>query len=818
MEGIVRGTVNNIDLSRRQVALVRGGDNVIICCNFPTVESLDPLANKLYFNRGDQLSLQGVHATPTIFNVKNIIGVELPSNIDSFKIFIISNMNRVLDVFHVSKIYDHLHAVAEAGGTVCCPEDQLSIYADMWIDNKTSVGYEDFLTLSYTDGDGRVSRIFKGDAFDRMMTAWIKFYDLRKLQAMGLTNEEIEYSGYSSYGLRKQLMENPYLVASVTPQRCALCDMYTGRTPLVTDPPCHVIKRKLWLDVRKKKWSCTPLADLSRMCRNIHQYTDVLQDIYEVVIDDVILYHDDDRMPGDTTSQPSVVGSSKMYYLKKQYDVVMLLKNEVIRRMKDDTYHPLGTPLITNQMLDTHQREGIYQAMNNNISIITGPAGSGKTTLLKELCHNLEIHNLKYAVASFTGKAVVRARQMGGLGERAATLHRMLSGNSPNADFMYLIIDEATMTSNELMYEFLKAYPRNFPILLIGDINQLQPIDWGGFFRSLVDCRSIPITYLSNIHRVTTSEGYEDGIIKNTTGIANWPDGQLYTFKQTPNFITIDCNIMEVAALVQSFKDNGSSQNDVTVLCPYAKNYGVGEMNTLLQTIWCGDNQFVKNGEELWFVGGRVMMLNNNYDIDVFNGQEGTIISVCDQYVEVNFPFVQAAGKQLPAAGCTITQTGAKTVDGVEMISYDRLVKFPFKFQGTAIVKKEKDSSNRLHISSIKLSYVISVHKSQGSEWANVIYYIPREANMNGSFITREMTYVALSRSSKMAIVAGSPYNAIKSIGCRSPYRCEMLTNYFKKELPRLYNKIEKVFTFDHSNTISEDQCDIYVGDDDDFW
>lgn len=810
---IVRGVINSVDWTHRTVILVRSGDNAIISCNFPVVVSLDINANKMYFNKGDQLSVIGKQNSPTSFTVKDVIGIELPTNIDSFKYFIISNMNKLLNLFHVSQIYAHLEDVANTTGNNCA-EDQMSIFADMWSNNQTSILYEDFLTMTYNDGDGRISRVFKADAFGRMMSCWIKFYDLRKLQAMGLSVEEIEKSGYSSYQLRKQLMINPYLVASITFQRCQLCDMYIGRIPLDTDKPCHSIKRRLWLDVIKKKWSCTPHANLLRVCGNLNNYLDPLQNIYEVVIDEVPLYKQDDTID----DVKPIIGYTKMYYLKKQYDVVMLIKNRIIKRMTDEPYHKLGQPLITNHLLDEFQRDGIYQAMNSNVSIITGPAGSGKTTLLKELCHNLEMHNVKYAVASFTGKAVVRARQMSGLGERCATLHRMLGGNADNCDFKYLIMDEATMTSNELMYEFEKVYGHDFPILFVGDVNQLQPIDWGGFFSSMVESRSIPITYLTNIHRVVTDEGYEDGIIKNSTAISNWPDGQLYTFKQTQNFITYECSLIEITSLIEMYKETGVPQSDVTVLCPYAKNYGVSHLNQLIQTIWCGQNDYIEEKDMIWFVGGRVMMLKNNYDIDVFNGQEGLITSVCKDYVEVNFPFVQEVTKKIPSKGCVITQTGAKMVDDIEMISFQRLVKFPFKYSPVAVTNdKDKDSDTKLHISCIQLSYVISVHKSQGSEWSHVIYYIPKEANMDGGFITRDKTYVAITRASKVVIIAGSPYNAVKSIASRPPYRCEMLTNYFKHDLPRLYNLIKREMKFDHDNLITAEECGLdYLMDDDD--
>lgn len=816
MLSVIRGSVTGVDSTMNTVTMVRQDDNSVIACIMPEQKITTENTTKkrpLYFQRGDVVTLLGTPTSPTTFSVKDVVGVQLPTSIDNFKYFIISNSSRSLDNFHATKIYDALQGMCKVTGAIS-PEDQLSVLVDSYFKGEASVLLEDFRTMTYTNSDGKITQIFKGESFEILMTSWRKLYDRRSLLAMGLTEDDIEKSGYSDYSLLKQLKENPYLVPSITKEKCEVCDIYTGRTPLSTDVPCHNIKRRMWLNTYKKKYSCTSHVDLARQCRGFERYIPDLTSTYGVIVDHVMKYRHDDSVGNDKTGQISVVPH---YYLEKQYQVVMKIRSEIVRRMKDSPYFKLGQPQISNHKLDNCQRQGIETAMNSNVTIITGPAGSGKTTLLKELCRNLDMHRVKYAIASFTGKAVVRARQMSGVGERVATLHRMLSGNTENADFQYLIIDEATMTSNELFYDFLCAYTGNYPILFIGDVNQLQPIDWGLLFKSLIDSRSIPTVHLTNIHRVMTAEGYEDGIIKNTTAIASWPDGKKYVFKETPNFMSIESDIMKIADIIQSYKDAGIPSSDVTVLCPYSKSYGVPQLNTLIQLIWNNGNKEIEKNGKTWIVGGRVMMLNNNYHVDVFNGQEGVIVDVTEEYVEVNFPFVQASDKKIPLEKCEVKQTGALLVDGVEMISCDKLVRFPFKFPGFSVQTKETDANNKLHISCIQLSYVISVHKSQGSEWPHIIYFIPVDAKMAGGFITREMTYVALSRASKMVFIVGSPYKAIQSIEHSAPYRCEMLVHYFKDDLPRLYNYVEKVFTFSEDVLITAEECG-YDEFDDEEW
>ena len=77
-------------------------------------------------------------------------------------------------------------------------------------------------------------------------------------------------------------------------------------------------------------------------------------------------------------------------------------------------------------ILTDEQKAAIQGALDNPISIITGPAGSGKSSVIKCLVKNLKMRNITYAIVSFTGKAVSRLMEV--LNSREPkTIHRFIN-------------------------------------------------------------------------------------------------------------------------------------------------------------------------------------------------------------------------------------------------------------------------------------------------------------------------------------------------------------------------------------------------------
>jgi exodeoxyribonuclease V len=133
---------------------------------------------------------------------------------------------------------------------------------------------------------------------------------------------------------------------------------------------------------------------------------------------------------------------------------------------------------------------------------LAGYAGSGKTTLAKTIAKQV---NGKVAYMAYTGKAAKVMRSKGCTDAR--TIHssiyavdedpdgRIRTTLRPDAlkDFALVIVDECSMVDETIGKDLLSL---NVPVLALGDPGQLPPIKGGGFFTG-----GTPDFMLTEVHR-----------------------------------------------------------------------------------------------------------------------------------------------------------------------------------------------------------------------------------------------------------------------------------------------------------------------------
>jgi exodeoxyribonuclease-5 len=141
-----------------------------------------------------------------------------------------------------------------------------------------------------------------------------------------------------------------------------------------------------------------------------------------------------------------------------------------------------------------------------------GYAGTGKTTLAKHLAAGVDG---RVAFAAFTGKAALVMRRKGC--GNASTIHSLiyravdsdaetptfaLWDDSPAAKARLIVIDECSMVDAELGRDLLTF---GVPILVLGDPAQLPPVQGGGFFTE-----AEPDAMLTEVHR----QAQDDPIVR----------------------------------------------------------------------------------------------------------------------------------------------------------------------------------------------------------------------------------------------------------------------------------------------------------------
>lgn len=385
--------------------------------------------------------------------------------------------------------------------------------------------------------------------------------------------------------------------------------------------------------------------------------------------------------------------------------------------------------------LDNKQMDAVKMALQNRISILSGGPGTGKTQTIKVIVDTFRKHypEKKIQLCAPTGKASRRMSEVINL--PAMTVHKKLNYipfsevELKDIDADLLIIDETSMMDIDLFYRVLTHISSNTSVLLVGDHNQLPSVGPGLILRDLIDTHAIPTTILTTVFRQAKGSNIADIAYKV---LNNQPDEiphyrlgdkskhEDFIFLSTDSSLNIQENIVKYLRLLMN---KGISTEQIQIITP-ANNglLGVNGLNSIARDIL---NPYGKSKGEYYvsptknfYVGDRVLQTKNNYDLNVFNGSIGTILSI--------------------------------DKENASMI---------IDFDGTNKEYKHKD------ILDLKLGYAITVHKSQGSEFD----YVLMPMVMEHSFVSnRNLLYTAITRAKKKFMLVGQD-EALNSV-CNNTY------------------------------------------------
>jgi len=381
------------------------------------------------------------------------------------------------------------------------------------------------------------------------------------------------------------------------------------------------------------------------------------------------------------------------------------------------------------------QQMHVRGVLENNVSILTGGPGTGKTTCLKALCNIFHKMGKTYALAAPTGRASKRISET--TGRPAKTLHRLLEyqymGNfglymknhKNQLNYDYIIVDEASMVDIFLMSALLKATPLRTHIILVGDVDQLPSISIGALLKDLKNSGVVPVHTLTKIHRQSKSSE----IVKNAYRVKN---GELITDKPRSDFLSVQINAVEkLMHYIDMLVAKGKS---FQVLCPTRIGpYGTDVLNEYMQkTINKKATKSIVHNNKLFKIGDKIIQTDNDYIKEVFNGEIGTIADIQDGRVIIDFP------QNTPSR-----------------IAY-----------------------TRQELSHIDLAYAITIHKSQGSEFDNVLIVF---GDTHAHFLTKELVYTGITRAKKgllfLTVKTLDFYQALPTGNARITNLCNLLTS-----------------------------------------
>lgn len=451
------------------------------------------------------------------------------------------------------------------------------------------------------------------------------------------------------------------------------------------------------------------------------------------------------------------------YYLMEDYEAeeviaqkLYYLTNKTYTKYKDIDKKIEELEKLEEIKYSDKQKEAIKKALENNIVIITGGPGTGKTTIIKGIVDLYKLLNKysekdlidKVALLAPTGRASKRMSESTLL--PASTIHRFLKWNKEldefivneyNPDFSNLIIvDEVSMIDNRLMSNLLKGLTNNIKLVLVGDYNQLPSVGPGNILKDLIESDVIDKVELDLLYR----QGDDSYIpilaseIKNDNVDEDFLESRTdYKFLKC----TSEAIIPSLINISNEVIKKGYDYKRVQLMAPmYAGINGIDNINKVLQNVFNpGDNEKeeIKYGDVIYRENDKVLQLVNDPDNNVFNGDIG-IISSINKY-----------GKQ------SIT------------IDYD----------GNLVEYELKDFSKFKH------AFIISIHKSQGSEFELVIMPI---SSYYRRMLYKKLIYTGITRAKRRLILIGEPEAFIMGVRKTNEYSrktglVEKLLNFLNK-------------------------------------
>jgi exodeoxyribonuclease V alpha subunit len=491
---------------------------------------------------------------------------------------------------------------------------------------------------------------------------------------------------------------------------------------------------------------------------------------------------------GDFT--PLIVEHGRLYLARYQaYE--RHLATQLLQRAADlpevdeaQLSESLGRLFAFNQQQPDWQRLAAAQAVRRKLAVISGGPGTGKTTtvvrLLAALLEQPDCEHLAIGLAAPTGKAAARMAEAirnakaqlpvseaikAALPDEARTLHRLLGsrGDSPQVRnnaanplaLDVLVVDEASMVDLALMAKLLDALPPTARLILLGDKDQLCAVEAGAVFAELCEGRGfdaqaaadlqritgqpVPVSeptsqlggavvLLTHSHRFAGDSGIGElarringGDVSGTLNLLKEGRSDLaWNAEPTPADLLDRLDqgygpYMAAAKSADAAAAFAAFNSFRTLTAQREGAWGVAGINEALEARIKRRSQVASR--ERWYVGRPVMVRQNDYALGLFNGDIGI---------------------------CLHTEYGLRVF-----------------FEGEEGYRPFAPARLPSHDS----AFAMTVHKSQGSEFAEVLLVLPEQPS---PLLSRSLFYTGITRAKQKVEIWGLPPRLAEAVATRA--------------------------------------------------
>ena len=423
---------------------------------------------------------------------------------------------------------------------------------------------------------------------------------------------------------------------------------------------------------------------------------------------------------------------------------------------------------------------GVTAALRR-LCIISGGPGTGKTTTVVKILAILQAQNkgkpLRIRLAAPTGKAAVRLQEairdakqrmshepwlQQAIPEEAETLHRLL-GTVPDSVYFrhneqnplaldVLVIDEASMVDLALMAKLMDALPTRARLIMLGDKDQLASVEAGavlgdicgdhpGFSASFrrrleaISDENLPhssasnrspmrdcVVLLKHSYRFGADSGIGElsravnrgaaSVARRLLGNQQFPDLAWWTINKQFSTRLAQAMSEGYADYISGLKAEAEPSvlfeafNRFRVLSALRHgHYGVEALNALIERLM--HEQGLLRVRQPWYHGRPIMITRNDYDLRLYNGDIGLALNDQKGRIRVYFQTADGLLRCLPTS----------------------------------------------RLPSHETVFAMTVHKSQGSEFDQILLLLPPESN---AVLSRELLYTGITRARKLVSLWGN--------------------------------------------------------------
>jgi len=181
------------------------------------------------------------------------------------------------------------------------------------------------------------------------------------------------------------------------------------------------------------------------------------------------------------------------YTTRHQYiaESKLLQSIEKMQTRDQHTFHLNMNAIHRQYTLNEEQQEALqYIAEGSDISVLIGRPGTGKSYLLKPLKEHYESHGLRVIGAALSGKVAKSLQNETGIQSQtiASLTYKLNTNQMTLTQNDILIIDEAGMVDFASLSTLIHtANQAKSKIILVGDPDQLKPIQQGEIFRGIAE-------------------------------------------------------------------------------------------------------------------------------------------------------------------------------------------------------------------------------------------------------------------------------------------------------------------------------------------